>query len=388
MPRGQGLGLNIGVRAVGNTDGVTPFLASAINRFRDARFLNTEAINQRLDFTAALWQEIALTYAGVLSDNGFHRWKLGATLKAINPYGSAWVDVNDADYSIDDVGDATFTSLDISAGYSSTLNDFEYFGGNQSIGLPKGTGYKLAGDIGIIYERVAFMPPPKDDSGTSLERDITYEFRLGLSITDIGVMQFDQGSSAFMANTLLPGISAVSFDNYFEGFNGFSQLRDSLSNILNIEDISGQYTMTLPTSVNLNYDYNFGNNFYFNAAGQFDITGLIPADYRLKYPTSITLTPRYETGDAGLYMPIYWNFAGDRELGLAVRYGPITLGTPSFGSLLSGERKSGGVFFSINIRKLKANSAKPYCFGSSRTGSALVRTKRTPVYKRKKFLFF
>jgi hypothetical protein len=72
---------------------------------------------------------------------------------------------------------------------------------------------------------------------------------------------------------------------------------------------------------------------------------------------------------------------------LAARYGAITLGTQSINSLLTKENGSAGFFFSINLNQLKANSKKPYCFGTSR-GTAMTNTERTPIYKRKKWIFF
>ena len=385
LPRNQGLGIQFQVRTVGTGD-LTPNFITQLNRFSDARFTSTSQFDEAAEFALSTWQELALTYAFVSKDNGFHRWKIGATLKFVNPLGNVYIDMEDIDYTIDNLGQVRFDNFSIEAGYSANLNEFEQFDGTEAIGFPKGTGFKPAGDIGVVYERVAYRADPRAENGTGLKSDITYEFRLSASITDIGLMRFDRGSASFISNGIIP--SNQQLDDLFDNVESFRQLRDSLETRLLIQDAAGAYTVTMPTSLNLNYDYNFGNNLYFNLAGRFDLTGIMPADYRINYPSSITATPRYETGLSGLYMPIYFNFEGDTDLGLAFRYGPITLGTPSFGSLFTSKRKSGGVFFSLNINQLKANSRKPYCFGSSRVGSGFTRTKRTPLYKRKKYLFF
>lgn len=386
LPRNQGLGIQFQVRAIGSTSDLTPNFITQLNRFSDARFLSSTETDEAAEFAFSMWQELALTYAFVKKDDGFHRWKVGATLKFVNPMGNVLLDMEDIDYTIDNTGQVEFNNFSVQAGYSSNLDRFEQFDGTESLGLPKGTGFKPAADIGIVYERVAYRPDPRGDKGTGLKPDVTYEFRLGASITDIGVMTFDRGTASFSSNGIIPGIQGL--DDLFDDLDSFRELRDSLATRLIIQDAVGSYTVSLPTSLNLNYDYNFGNNFYFNLAGRFDLSWLMPADYRINYPGSITATPRYETGLSGFYMPVYFNFEGDTDLGLAFRYGPVTLGTPSFGSLLSSRRKSGGVFLSLNINQLKANSDKPYCFGSSRVGSGFTRTKRTPLYKRKKFLFF
>lgn len=389
LPRNQGLALQFQMRSVSSVNDLSPQFISQVNRFTDARFLNTTVTNQKGDFATSLWQEIALSYAFVKKDDGFHRWKVGATLKFINPLANVWATVQDIDYNITGAGLAQFTNLQAELGYSSTLDEFQQFDGTQSFNkLPKGTGFKPGGDIGVVYERVAYREDPRGDRETRLKPDITYEFRLGVSITDIGVMKFDQGAAAFTADGILPAQGAINFDDLFGNLDSFRQVRDSLETVLQVRDKSGAYTVTLPTSLNLNYDYNFWNGFYINVAGRFDLTALVPADYRVNYPSSITITPRYETSNTGFYLPFYRNLDGDSELGAAIRYGAFTFGSHSLGSMLSKEKKSGGFFFTVSLKQLKANSKKTYCFGSSRVGSGFARSQRTPLYKRKKFLFF
>lgn len=387
LPRNQGLGVQFKMRAMGSTQDLTSDFISQINRFSDVRFVDNDVVNQKGKFAFALWQEVALTYAFVKSDDGFHRWKVGTTLKFVNPMGSVWANMQDIDYSVDNMGLVQFSEFRTQAGYSANLNQYEQFDGNEALnGLPNGTGFKPALDIGVVYERVAYRRDPRGERQTGLERDLTYEFRFGASITDIGVMSFEQGSAAFSTVGVNPGVTNPG--DILDNLNSFRELRDSLTTFLQVENITGDYTVSLPTSLNLSYDYNMGNNFFFGAAARLDLTGLLPVDYRISYPSSVTLTPRYETGQSGFYMPVYINLAGDTDVGVAVRYGAFTLGTPSFGSLLSKQKKSGGVFVSLSLNQLKANSKKPYCFGSSRVGSGFARSERTPLYKRKKFIFF
>lgn len=389
LPRNQGISLQFQLRSVGSLMDLSPQLISQINRFQDERFLNTTSTNQNGDFAASLWQEVALSYAFVKKDDGYHRWKVGATLKLINPLGNVWGAIQDIDYNISGAGMVEFSNVQAEFGYSSTLDEYQFFDGSQPANqLPKGTGFKPGADIGLVYERVAYREDPSSHQNTRLKPDVTYEFRLGVSITDIGVMRFDQGSAAFAVNGVRPNLGLTDFDNLLGRPNSFREVRDSLETLLQVEDKSGAYTVTLPTSLNLNYDYNFWNNFYLSVATRFDLTSLVPADYRINYPSSITITPRYETGKLGLYLPFYRNLDGDSELGAALRHGPFTIGAHSLASLLSKEKKSGGIFFSVSIKQLKANAKKTYCFGSSKVGSALTRSKRTPIYKRKKFLFF
>lgn len=390
LSRHRGIAFQYKIRAMGNGTDISPNFVYQIDRFNSSPFLGNTYSNESLKLSTMAWQEFAFTYGGLLKDDGFHRWKMGITLKAVNPTGHLWLDLGDADYSIDNNGIVDLTTFDLAAGYSSNLDRYEQFDGTEEMRLPpKGTGLTFGGaDIGLVYERVVYRPDPKTRAHTSLNKDITYEFRVSASITDIGVMKLEQGSASFIANGLDPNANVINLDTRLDGMGSFREFRDSLSTFLQLANVSGEYKVSMPTAFRLNYDYNFGNNFFINAAGVADMSWLMPADYKVSYANSITVTPRYETGLYGMYLPIFYNFEGDTEVGLAARYGPITLGTHTLGTLFASERKSMGFFFSINLNQLKANATKPYCFGSSRTGSALVRRERTPLYKRKKFIFF
>lgn len=383
------VGWHIQMRGALTGDDITPEFITQVGRLQSNNFANNTVSNQQGDAAFGFWSEFGLTYATVLSDNGYTRWKAGATLKFVNPLGNVWVGMNDLDYSTDQNGFATITNMQMQVGYSSNMDSFEQFDGSDPFSMPNGTGFRPAFDFGVTYESVSYRDDPKTKKGTSYYADILYDHRLSFSVTDFGKMRLSQGSASFQVLDVLPGqATAVDLDSLLTGIESVREFRDSLATISQVVDKLGDYTVSLPTAFNVSYDYNMNNNWYFSASAQIDLSALMNADYQLAYSNSITLMPRYEVGTYGFYAPIYYNFDGDTELGLAARYGPVTLGTQSIGSLLSSERDSMGFFFSISINKLKANSEKPYCFGGKKTGSAYVRQERTPLYKRKKFLFF
>ena len=388
LPRKQSIGLQYRIRGhVSGTD-ISPDFISQVNRFTDIRFLDSEASNQSGQIAASVWRELSFTYAKVVSDDGFNRWKAGVTVKRINSYGSLYAQLNELDYQVTGAGLSVIDSIDFDIGYSANLDPFEEFGGNESFsGLPPANKANYAFDLGVVLERMASRPSPKNDIGTRLDPDIDYVFRMSASITDLGVMEFAEGEFSTSFQGLVPGVTNPSLNSKFNDAESFQSLVDSLGTVANATQRLGRYRVTLPTALHLNYDYNFGNNWYVNANALVDLTALIPADYRLRYLHNITITPRYEESRRGAYFPLYFNQIGDFHVGLAARLGVLTLGTQNIGGLLAREKRSIGFFFSLNLNQLVANSKKPYCFGRTR-GTATTRTKRTPLYKRKKFLFF
>lgn len=382
------IGIQYQFRTVASGIDISPEFIEQFGRLGSIEFAGSSVVGQSGDAAAMGWHDLSFTYAGLVVDNGYYRVKVGGTFKLVNPIGNAVARLESLSYASDDTGLVEVTNLQGQVAYSENLNDFEQFDGTEPIKFPPGTGYRLAVDVGVVYETSLFRDDPQRDAGNSYYADIRYEQRLGVSITDIGKMSFNYGSASFDVLNVLPQTTPIDFDNLLSGISSVRELQDSIATVSDVADLTGSYTVSMPTALNVNYDYNFRNNWFLNVAGQFDFSKLMNADYRINYPNSITITPRYETGFSGAYFPVYVNLEGDMELGAALRYGPITLGTHSLGSLFSAKPESGGVFFSLNINKLKLNSDKPYCFGSSKTGTAGTRRKRTPLHKRKKFLFF
>ena len=380
LTKKQGLGISYSLRVHGNGNEISPQFIQQFNQFARPEYLGQAVLNQKLDMTLSAWHEFALTYATILKDDGFNKWKLGITPKLVNSMGATFAKLSDLDYDIhSSSGEVEVTDLDVLFGYSSNLDVYEQFDGTEQLKRPKGIGFKPAVDFGITFERKAFRSDPSARSGTKRDPDITYEFKLSASITDLGRFTFDMGSASVHGTSLLPNLGDIDLNAKFNSIANFREVGDSLATIANTEQLTGQFTVSMPTAFNLSYDYNIGNYYYLNINTIVDMTKIIPADYRLNYLTNFTVTPRWEKGLKGFYMPVYINQIGDVHLGLAARLGPLTVGTQSIGSLFTNKSRSGNFFFSLNISKLKANSKKPYCFGTGVRGSASTTKIRTPL---------
>ena len=389
LPNNQAIGLQYQLRAHASANDLSPDFISQFNRFTDMRFLNSTVENQTGEVAAALWRELSLTYAKVIFDDGFSKWKVGATAKMVNTYGSVYAELEDLDYTINGVGIAQFTDWRARYGYSFNLEEFRGFNGNREFnGLPPKNAFQAAFDFGIVFERKAYRADPKTTVGTRLKPDVDYLYKVSVSLTDIGVMKFTQGltSSRILSITTPPGTN-VDFDGLLNAIDDFESASEVLGVIAEIQVNPGQYTMSMPTALNINVDYSFGKDFFLNGHALIDVTSLMPVDYRLNYLHSLTVTPRWEQNRKALYLPVQFNQIGDLHIGAAARLGILTIGTQNLGALVSSSRTNLGFFFNISINQLIANSDKPYCFGTGR-GSGMTRTKRKPLYKRKKFLFF
>ena len=351
-------------------------------------FGERNAVNQSGEIVTNLWSEAGLTYATMLFENKYERLKAGVTAKLMGALGSVFTKIDNLTYARVSNDSINLFEMEGTIGYSSNLNDFEYFDGNQPIEFPKIHKVYPAVDLGFAYEKVLFRDDPKRKNGTSYKPDILYEYRIGISIMDIGIMKYDYGSAAFEILNPLSPADPINYRNLMSNQTSFRTLRDSLSTVTNTGDLIGDYSISLPTRLELSYDYNLRNGWFFNMSSQIDLSKLMGTDYQINYPSSIMVTARYDMRNWGTYFPFYWNLEGDTELGFGLRYGPLTVGTHSLGSIFSSELKSIGMFFNLSIHQLKANAKKRYCFSGNGIGTARTRRSRTPVYKRKKFLFW
>ena len=364
LPKKQAVGFQYSIRGVGSIRNGSPEIIEQFNRFDLPPFVSTAPMDQQLEMSVGAWQEIGLTYAKVFEEDKINRWKVGGTLKLVNSYGGAYLDLKDLDLNVDSVtNERNFELIDVQYGYSDNLDAFDFFDGTESFKIPKKTGFSPAFDLGVIYERKLDRRDPSYENGTRYKRDITYAFRLGVSITDIGILRLDHGTASSSFSGILQPDDSVDAAQKLVGVRSIGDLTDSLSTVALLTPNTGGFSMTLPTQLHLNYDQNLGNHFFFNLNTSIDITSLVPADHRVNYPHSFTITPRWEKGKKGFYMPFYYDMTGNFHVGMGVRLGILTLGTQHLGTLFSKKPDTGGFFFSIQLSKLIENSKKPYCFG-------------------------
>ena len=367
LPKKQAVGFQYSIRGVGSIRNGSPEIIEQFNRFDLPPFVSTAPMDQQLEMSVGVWQEIGLTYAKVFEEDKVNRWKVGGTLKLVNSYGGAYLDLKDLDLNVDSVtNERNFELIDVQYGYSDNLDAFDFFDGTESFKIPKKTDFSPAFDLGVIYERKLDRRDPSYENGTRYKRDITYAFRLGVSITDIGILRLDHGTASSSFSGILPSGGSVDAAQKLVGIGSVRDLTDSLATVALSSQNIGSFSMALPTQLHINYDHNLGNHFFINANASIDISTLVPADHRLNYPHSFTVTPRWEKGKRGLYMPFYYDMTGTFHAGLGMRFGMLTLGTQHLGTFISKKPGAGGFFFSINLSKLIANSEKPYCFGGNK----------------------
>lgn len=182
-----------------------------------------------------------------------------------------------------------------------------------------------------------------------------YTWRIGVSILDIGRLQFNRNARFHRAAP--DASSVVGFDNY----NDFS-FPDDLENLLVrfSEDVLGnpdasltgdRFGMWLPAAVSVQLDRNLGAGFFLNAVV---VQGIPMGGAAMWRGGLVSLTPRFEKRWIELAVPVSLYHGNRLQVGVAGRVGGLTVGSDRIGSVLGRSNWSGSdIYAALKIQPFK-----------------------------------
>lgn len=346
-------GFAFGIRARGDLSGnnISPKMFDLLKAtdLSDPIIANQAINNTTFSGNANIFSEYALTYGRTVFDNDEHLIKAGISLKYMTGLYSAHAINRELDYFVNDSpmpGQDFFRvdNLNGQLGYSTVDIDFD--GAGQFFGSrPNGSGFGT--DLGLVYEwRPDIYDHYYEMDGEELldKRAVKYKLRVGLALTDLGFINYKKNT-----------VRAYNFQVAMRSIN-----ENNLSNIDNLEDLITELGVDLnnfkprlrsglPTTVNLNVDYQiipklFLNLAYFqNLKGKFNIAS--------RQLSLLALTPRFETHGFEFAMPLsFQNNISTFAWGAAFKFGPVFIGTDNIAGLINaGDPRGADIYFGINI---------------------------------------
>jgi outer membrane protein OmpA-like peptidoglycan-associated protein len=314
------------IRTLFNVDGLEPELAKLMYHSLDYPDLwNMKLSNQNFSIQTMTWAEYGLSYGHVFKDDGPHFFKAGLTAKYIQGLQSAYMSIQNLNYELTDDTTASLFYSDVSYGHSTNYDDpdagFRYKNSSEfSWGL----------DLGVVYEwRPDYQEYKYDmDGETNLWRKDKnkYKLRIGISAVDLGWVKFKKGSRSrdFTAD--------ISLWNLHE-FDTVASV-DEFDKILNTHYPMNKgdqyYKMNLPTAYSIQIDYNIYKDFYINFTPYWSPRSKSDKN-KVHDLTTYSLTPRWDHKWFGAFIPLSYDNTGNFKAGLALRIGPLVVGTNSFG---------------------------------------------------------
>ncbi|NJX15019.1 DUF5723 family protein [Tamlana crocina] len=291
------------------------------------------------------WAEVGLTYARVLVNKEQHFIKGGMSVKYLQGAGSGYAYTNnvavdyDADggvgpdgWSFNSTGEVTYGRFD-----NFDNDDYEY-----ELQDAKGFGV----DLGFVYEwrpnHADYTKTNSDGESYTLKHKNKYKLKLGLSLTDIGAINYKEGLEDFYAIDTQGEVTEQDFDNA-EDFEAF------LEDISTADQSRFGYKTHLPTALHFNADWNFSGKFYLNLNTDLSLTK------KGKENTSsilniASLTPRFESRWFSFYLPLSMVEYNGFQAGAGLRMGPLYLGSGSvLTALTSDNTKGADVYAGLKI---------------------------------------
>lgn len=336
----MGIGVQIKNRTMVNLDHLAPeLLTLATNSLEYPDLWNLDLSNQLLNLSMNSWNEYNVGFGMKVLDNGEHYMKAGIKLKFLQGITSLYLYTDEVDYNFMNADTAFRIEGDFDYGYSANIdqhfdaNNTAYTGINSftnDVLFNMSSKLGFGGDIGVVYE---WRPDWEDykydmDGETNLwRRDKNkYRLRVDFAVNDLGGMRYlkSQNSRNFRVDANILDLDQFEDSDGLETFNQNVDTLVQNGGATYIDD-KGTFYMNLPTHMNIGVDVNIWNDFYIRANGMIGFQMNKDA-HKVRYPTSFSITPRYDFMWAGLSAPMSYSELTGFRVGLGLRMGPIVVG--------------------------------------------------------------
>jgi len=269
---------------------------------------------QNARFSNMVWGELALSFAQMLEVADDHHIQGGVTLKRLFPYSHIGFDFQQMTYE--------FTSADLE------VQDFTGGYAFAPNGLAGRGGWGM--DLGVIYRQTvdgstSYIPFHRK----SRCRSVSYRYQVGVSILDFGSASFNERAS-------LVSVENADFfwEDYYEtGVESIERLDSlALARVEGDQNPGAQrrqgYNVALPRALNVHGSWNVLYRWQFGMLWQQHLKG--STVYGLRRANLLSLVPRYQTRDFGCALPITYFEYEQLNVGFALRYRYLTLGSDDF----------------------------------------------------------
>ncbi|MFA5419423.1 MAG: DUF5723 family protein [Bacteroidales bacterium] len=326
------------------------------------------------DFNSASWMEIGLNYGYDIIEHSDKKLTLGVTVKKLWGYSGATVKVNNVDYVIFNDSTISLRNLNADIGFSLPMN-YDESGYKQTGSTFKGSGVGL--DIGMVFTKKSAQKGREWIGGKLCSQEYEdYKYRLGISILDIGRLQYSENAQTHSAKD-------VSF--YWDhmdtlGYTNMNQLIQDLSSVL-YGDPNQSYTgdklnIGLPTALSVQFDYHIKQSLY--------VSGFLINPIRfnmnsLRRPAQLAVVPRYELPFFELSIPVSLYEYQYPRIGVAARFYFFTIGTERLGTYLGMADMNGmDIYTSIKFSFGKGSCRSLFggACSNSDFGNKLLKRKR------------
>ncbi len=321
--------------------------------------INQNNNNLQAKLSSSSWLEAFATYSHTLFDNENGRLNAGLTLKVSKGISSAYGNINNGQFTSTIQNNKqvyNVTNANAVYGYSANYDQWKKTNTtaqNLNNFLLANTEGGASFDLGVEYL-------VKPQGTTSFDDEVNYydyDWKIGLSLLDIGGNQYKYGSESRSFAGLKSNINNLALDKKFDSTTqNFKNFNDSLASITNMSSLAGiKYKVFNPMRMVINIDRFLYGNFYLNADLVIGMPPtLLKKFQRVRDMGMLTITPRWETKNLGVYMPIQLNANNQFWIGGAFKAGPLLLGVHNWANIFAKNKmQNGGGYIALIIHSPK-----------------------------------
>ena len=304
--------------------------------------------------TSSSWAELYATYGQTIIDNEYGRLNAGITLKLNKGLSGAFASLANGNFIRTGLNPASYrvTDATVDFGYSSNYDEWDSL---KSFKQNSGNLFSLTEAGGSVDIGVEWLVKLQSVKSVFDDDDyFDYDWKIGLSLLDIGYGQYAFGEYSTRARNLNSNVTDILLDQVFDStINSASTLKDSMSRVFSeMGRYIGKFRITHPARLVLNVDKFITDAFFINADISVNVSSLSSGpNKRVKDMNLVTLTPRWETRKKGFYLPVYFNTRNQLWVGGAVRLGPVLFGVHNWSNIFSTRKiQRGGGYLAIILK--------------------------------------
>jgi len=284
---------------------------------------------------AMAWSEFGLSYSTLISKTQDRKINFGFTLKRLHGYLAGYFLNNEVFLDATDVQNIR-SSVDFEYGYTDPTNAEPSYKGILS-------GKGMAIDIGttIVMKGKYYEGGIKKVAGGT-DSPLNYGLRVGVSLLDIGRINFDKNIKTYSVNE-------------FKKVDSVSDL-DFLINSAQYElpeapQPGNSFTMRTPMALSVQADYKFRKRIFINGTW---VQRIVLKGPGIDRTNQISITPRYELKWFGFSLPLVLYQYKYPRIGAALRIGPLWIGSDKIGSwFIPGKFSGTDIYISLRITPIK-----------------------------------
>jgi hypothetical protein len=323
-------------------------------------------LNEGTGYNATLvsssWVEGFISYGRALLDNAYGRLNGGVTLKGMRGISGAFAQLDGGSVNRTITPGDPLTVYDLAAGsgrYAYSSNYDYWKNGHRTIqNLKDFLGHTKPGaavDLGVEY----LVKPQTVNVYGEGDSYYDYEWKIGVSLLDIGYNQYRYGSQSRVIGDPKTSVTDSALNAKFARFNSLAIFNDSMSTIVNsFNSIPGVFKVWNPARLVINIDRPLPGHFAVNTNLTFNLGGSNKGQrFFTKEITLLSVTPRWEVRRLGAYLPVEVTTDGKVWVGGAFKAGPLLMGIDNWTNLFTKTKMAnGGIYLALVIRPGKGFS--------------------------------